>query len=102
LRDASFWPNGLAVDSQEYLWSACWDGAKILRYTPTGSIERVIEVPVPRPTSCTFGGRDLDELYITSASVGLSSERRSRFPLSGDLFRLKTGIKGMRPALFAG
>lgn len=102
LRDVALWPDGLAVDSQGYLWSACWDGAKIVRLTPTGSIERVIEVPVPCPTSCTFGGHDLDELYITSASVGLTPEQRSRFPFSGDLFRLKTGIRGLGHALFAG
>lgn len=102
LRDASLWPDGLAVDCQGYLWSACWDGAKIVRYAPTGAIERVIEVPVLRPTSCTFGGRDLDELYITSASVGLTPEQRARFPLSGDLFRLKTGIRGLGQYLFAG
>lgn len=101
-RDASLWPDGLTVDSQGYLWIACWYGAKIVRSTPTGSIERVIEVPVPCPTSCTFGGRDLDELYITTASIGQTSEQSARFPHSGDLFRLKTGIRGLGDSLFAG
>ena len=101
LRGAPFQPDGLAVDSQGCIWSACWDGARIQRYTPSGTLDRVIEVPVPRPTSCAFGGRDLDDLYITSARVGLTPEQYARFPLSGDLFCLKTGIRGIRQHTFA-
>lgn len=88
--DTPYVPDGLTVDSEGYLWSACWDGGKILRYDPTGKLERVIEVPVPRPTSCVFGGLDLNELYITSARIGLTDEKLSIYPSSGDLFRLKT------------
>ncbi|GCE11144.1 gluconolactonase [Tengunoibacter tsumagoiensis] len=86
-------PDGLAVDSQGYIWSARWDGSRITRYAPNGGIERVITMPVLRPTSCVFGGRNLDELYITSAQT--EDQDRRNFPLSGDLFRLKTGIRGL-------
>jgi sugar lactone lactonase YvrE len=95
-------PDGLAVDSEGFVWSARWDGAKIVRYDPEGKIERVIATPALRTTSCVFGGPDLDELYITSARIGLSAEQKAQYPLSGDLFRLKTGIKGLPKYKFGG
>ena len=95
-------PDGLTVDSEGYVWSAYWDAAKIVRRAPSGTIERVIPIPALRPTSCVFGGPDLTELYITSASTGLSAEQQRQYPLSGDLFRLKTAIKGQVKYLYGG
>jgi len=100
--DSPYVPDGLTVDSEGYLWSACWDGGKILRYDPTGTLERVIDVPVLRPTSCNFGGPDLNELYITSARIGLTDEELRTYPYSGDVFRLKTEIRGIEKFQFAG
>lgn len=95
-------PDGLTVDSQGYVWCCYWNGAKIVRYAPDGEVERVIQVPALRPTSCVFGGASLDELYITSSGGDMTSKQRSQYPLSGDLFRLKTGIKGLPKYKFAG
>lgn len=99
--DPSF-PDGLTVDSEGFVWCAYWNGAKIVRYDPTGEVDRVISVPAPRTTACVFGGPNLDELYITSAQIGLTDEQKKRYPLSGDLFHLKTGIKGQEKYKFAG
>jgi sugar lactone lactonase YvrE len=95
-------PDGLTVDSEGFVWSARWDGAKIVRYDPGGKIERVIETPALRTTACVFGGANMDELYITSAWVGLSLEQKEQYLLSGDLFRVKTGIKGQKKYKFGG
>ena len=95
-------PDGLTVDSEGYIWSARWGGSKVIRYDPDGNVERVIAVPALQPSSCVFGGKSLDELYITSASKGLSDEQRKAYPLSGDLFRLKTDIQGLEKFSFAG
>lgn len=100
--DESGVPDGLTVDSEGHIWSAYWDGAKIVRYTPQGQVERVIQMPVLRPTSCVFGGSTLDELYITSAWSRLSEEQRRQYPLSGDLFRIKAGIRGLEKYTFGG
>jgi sugar lactone lactonase YvrE len=93
-------PDGLTVDSEGFVWSAVWDGAKIIRVDPAGQIERTIKMPVLRPTSCVFGGSGLTELYITSASV--DEIYRAQYPLSGDLFRIKTDIKGLPKYKFGG
>ncbi|QBD80160.1 SMP-30/gluconolactonase/LRE family protein [Ktedonosporobacter rubrisoli] len=95
-------PDGLTVDSEGYIWSAFWDGARIVRYDPSGKIEREIDIPALRPTSCVFGGANLNELYITSASTGLSAEQKARYPFSGDLFRLSTNFRGLTKHKFAG
>jgi sugar lactone lactonase YvrE len=95
-------PDGLTVDSEGFIWSACWGGWKITRYDPSGKVERVIQLPVQYPTSCAFGGASLDELFITSAWRALSEEKRQRQPLAGDLFRLRVGIMGLEEPKFAG
>lgn len=93
-------PDGLCVDSDGYVWSAFWDGGKVIRFAPDGTIERTIDMPVARPTACTFGGAGLNELYITSAAV--DDVLKQQYPLSGDLFRVRTDIKGQPKYKFAG
>ncbi|MDQ2718055.1 MAG: SMP-30/gluconolactonase/LRE family protein [Chloroflexota bacterium] len=95
-------PDGLTVDSEGCIWSAYWGGARIVRYDPTGKVNRTIQVPAVYVTSCVFGGPHLDELYITSASRQLSEKQKQRYPLSGDLFRVKTGIRGLEKFKFGG
>ena len=95
-------PDGLTVDSEGCVWSAYWGGWKVVRYNPDGKIDREYKMPVPNPTSCAFGGKHLDELYVTSASLGLSKEEKAQHPLSGDLFCIKAGIRGMDEPRFAG
>ena len=87
-------PDGLTVDSEGCVWSAQWDGWRVTRYDPDGKEERVIPLPVQRPTSCAFGGPNLDLLYITSAWTGLSDKDRQEQPFAGDLFVLDAGVKG--------
>jgi len=95
-------PDGLCMDDQGYIWSACWDGAKVVRYDPQGNIERVIKVGALRPTSCVFGGPSLNELYITSSANGLTEEQLKQYPYSGDLLRLRTEFRGPERYKFGG
>jgi sugar lactone lactonase YvrE len=88
-------PDGLTVDGEDYVWSCHWDGWQVTRYKPSGEVDSIIPMPVPRPTSCCFGGFDLKTLYITSASVGLSAAALTDAPLSGQLFALNMDVKGV-------
>ncbi|MEK0315681.1 SMP-30/gluconolactonase/LRE family protein [Cohnella sp. 56] len=88
-------PDGMTVDAEGKLWVAHWDGYAVSRFDPdTGACLERIELPVSRVTSCCFGGDNLDELYITSASIGLSEEQLRQEPLAGSLFVYKPGVKG--------
>lgn len=95
LRDESFVPDGLTIDSEGYLWSAMWDGWCVIRFDPQGQEVLRIPMPVQCPTCCTFGGEQLQDLYITTASVGLSQKQIQKSFYSGDLFCLKTDVCGM-------
>ncbi len=96
------YPDGLTVDAQGYLWCCHWDGGRITRFSPDGQVERVIAMPVPRPTSCTFGGDNLDCLFVTSARIGLDEAGLEKAPHSGAAFAVKVGIKGLPAARFNG
>jgi len=93
-------PDGLCVDAQGFIWSAQWDGACVIRYDPDGNIERRVPLPVPRPTSCAFGGATNQTLYITSARTGLSCETLQTAPCSGHVFGLNLTVPGMQVNMF--
>ena len=92
----------MTVDSQACLWIAFWDGWCVRRYSPDGECLAKIEVPVAKPTSCAFGGRDLDRLYITSASIGLDEAALAVQPQAGGLFLAAPGVTGVAEIPFAG
>jgi sugar lactone lactonase YvrE len=95
-------PDGLTVDTEGFVWSAYCGGWRVVRYNPEGDVDREYRLPVANPTSCAFGGKRLDELYITSAALGLSEEDKRQHPQSGDLFCLRPGITGIDEPRFAG
>lgn len=95
-------PDGAALDVEGGLWSAQWDGGRVVRHAPDGSIEAAIELPVSRPTSCIFGGADLKTLFITSARDGLSAEELAMQPLAGSVFAADVGVRGVTYPRFAG
>lgn len=97
-------PDGMTIDSEGMLWIAHWDGWQITRWNPlTGELLLQINLPVARVTSCTFGGETLEDLYITSASTGLSEEQLIAQPLAGSLFVIRScGYKGTLPFRFMG
>ena len=80
-------PDGSCVDADGCLWNAEYGGSRVVRYTPTGKVDRVIEVPTKNPTCCCFGGADLRTLYVTAAggegvyavSPGVAGLREDRF-----------------------
>ena len=96
-------PDGMTIDREGMLWIAHWDGWAIYRYNPdTGEKLLKVKVPAARPTSCVFGGENLDILYITSARVGLSEEELNNQPLAGGLFKYQTQTQGWPTDEFAG
>lgn len=96
-------PDGLTIDEDGCLWVALWDAWHIARFSPEGRELQRIRMPVPRPTSCCFGGSALETLYVTSASVRLSEATLADAPLSGSLFALHIpGVRGLPETIFAG
>jgi len=102
LSHESFFPDGLTIDSQGYIWSAMWNGWCVIRFDPDGKEVMRVPLPVPCATNCTFGGADLTQLYITTASVGLSQAEIQAGFYSGDVFRLQTDVTGLPAFVFEG
>jgi sugar lactone lactonase YvrE len=95
-------PDGLVVDAEGFIWNGHWAGWKLTRYDPDGKIERQIRFPVEHIISFAFGGKDLDELFVTTAWWGYSDAERERNPWAGDLFRVKAEVQGLVEPAFAG
>jgi L-arabinonolactonase len=95
-------PDGSAVDAEGFLWNAQWDGWRLVRYAPDGRVDRILPLPVQKPTSCMFGGPDLTTLYVTSAIWDLSLDALAGQPYAGGLFALDVGVRGLPSARFAG
>lgn len=96
------YPDGMTVDAENCLWIAFWDGWCIRRFAPDGALLTQIPVPVQKPTSVTFGGADLDQIFITSASRDLSASERAQQPFAGGMFACRPGVKGIADRPFAG
>ena len=93
--------DGSLVDADGDLWNAQWGGYKIVRYRPDGTVEREVCLPVANPTCMTFGGPDLDILFVTSAWFGLSDEERARQPHAGSIFAFRPGVRGRKEYRYA-
>ena len=90
-----FYPDGLAIDTEGCIWSAMWNGGCVIRFDPEGNEIGRVSLPVPLVTSCAFGGPDLADLYITTASAGMSQTELKQNYEAGDLFCLRTTTQGM-------
>jgi len=95
-------PDGSSVDAEGFIWNAVFDGGCLLRYAPDGRVNRIVQLPVSRPTACAFGGADLATLYLTTARFRLAPERLAAEPLAGGLLALDVGVKGLPEPLYAG
>ena len=80
----------LAVDADDRLWVGLYDGWSIARLTTEGEIERLLPLPVPRPTGLAFGGEGKDRIYVTTARIDLAREVLEKAPLSGHLLVAST------------
>jgi len=101
--EALGWPDGMTSDTQGNLWIAMWGGAKMTKWNPnTGGLLEQIPVPAKNVSSCVFGGKNMNELYMTSARIGLDEAALQQYPLTGGVFRLETNVEGMPTFEFAG
>jgi sugar lactone lactonase YvrE len=92
-------PDGLTVDAEGGIWVAIWGGSAVHRFTPEGTLSDVIELPATQVTACTFGGDNLDQLFITTSREGLPAGEE---PAAGALFHVRPGITGLPVRQFGG
>jgi sugar lactone lactonase YvrE len=92
-------PDGLTVDEHDGVWVALSNGSAVRGYNKDGVLAEVIEVPAKKVTACTFGGPQLDQLFITTSRQNIEP---GTDPLAGSLFRAVPGVRGLPVREFAG
>jgi sugar lactone lactonase YvrE len=92
-------PDGLTVDAEGGVWVALNGSGVVHRYTPAGVLDEVVELPTAQVTACTFGGPDLDQLFITTSREGMGPDDD---PIAGSLFRADVGVPGLPVREFGG
>lgn len=93
-------PDGGAVDAEGCIWSTRFGASCVARFTPQGELDRLIHLPVSQPTSCSFGGPNLDTLFITSATQRMPPEALAAEPLAGAVLALRPGVQGLPEPAF--
>jgi D-xylonolactonase len=96
------YPDGMTVDDEGCLWIAFWEGWCVRRFSPAGEWIETVKMPVQRPTSCAFGGPDLDRLYVTSARIDLDESALAMQPNAGGLFMMVPGARGLADVPYDG
>ncbi|BFZ16390.1 hypothetical protein BsWGS_19429 [Bradybaena similaris] len=97
-------PDGMCIDNEGKIWVACFSASRVYRFDPeTGKTLQSLELPATNITSVCFGGKNLDELYVTSSSWKLPEGSKDKQPLAGSIFRVTgLGVKGRAPNNFSG
>jgi sugar lactone lactonase YvrE len=102
LTEAQGRPDGATVDSEGHYWVAAITGGQLLRYCPTGVLDRAVALPTKYPTMPAFGGRDLRTVYVTSLRYGRTPEELAASPESGGLFAFEADAPGLVEPRYAG
>lgn len=95
-------PDGSALDSEGCIWNARFGGGCVVRFTPDGEVDQVIDLPALNPTSCTFAGPDGKTLCVTSAAIAVPDAAGIAVAAQGAVFGLQTGVRGIADVLFSG
>jgi sugar lactone lactonase YvrE len=94
-------PDGSCMDAEGFIWNCrVVGGSCLIRFAPSGVVDRIMELPCTWPTSCTFGGPNLDRLYVTSARFTMTDQHLKENPQEGGLFSMDVGVQGLAPYLF--
>ncbi|MGW3346043.1 SMP-30/gluconolactonase/LRE family protein [Nonomuraea rubra] len=85
-------PDGLTVDAEGGVWVAMWQGGAVHRYDQGGRLDAVVRLPVGKVTAVTFGGEELDRLFITTSALDVD---RAEQPEAGAIFCAEPGVRGL-------
>jgi sugar lactone lactonase YvrE len=95
-------PDGMTIDTDGCLWVAVYGGSAVHRYAPDGHLDATVRFPATNITCPVFGGRDFDQLYVTSARDGLDERQLAAQPHAGAVFAVDAGARGLPGLRFAG
>jgi sugar lactone lactonase YvrE len=92
--------DGSSVDAEGYLWNARYDGGCLIRFSPDGKVDQIVELGVLKPTHVTFGGPNLKTMYVTTARFRLPADRLAAAPASGGVLAMEVDVAGLPEPLY--
>jgi len=95
-------PDGAAVDAEGCYWVSMFEGARICRFAPDGTLLAQFATPAQCPTMPCFGGADLKTLFVTTARHGRSAEELAHYPQSGCVFAMRVDVPGLPVNFYSG
>ena len=93
-------PDGAAVDAEGAYWCALFEGQRLVRLAPDGSLLQSLPLPVRCPTMPCFGGPDLRTLYVTTSREKRPADELAAQPLAGCVLHTRVDVPGL-PVNFA-
>jgi sugar lactone lactonase YvrE len=88
-------PDGACVDAEGHVWNAIFAAGRVVRYTPQGQVDCMIELPVTNPTCVCLGGPALKTLYVTTARKFLDRAQLRAEPLAGSVLAVDVDVPGL-------
>ena len=88
-------PDGMTLDKNKNLWVAHFHGGSISVFNQKAKLIHKIRFPAKNITNCAFGGANTKELYVSTATKGMSKEDLKKFRYSGFFFSVKTNVTGV-------
>jgi len=89
-------PDGSTLDAEGYLWNCRFGGSCLLRISPDGHVDHIVELQASNPTNCVFGDDDRSMLFVTSAALDAPGPTR----FDGSVFACRTDVSGNRAGRF--
>ncbi len=86
-------PDGMTVDIEDHIWTACWGGGQLLRISPDGKITERISLPALQPSSLAFGGADMKTVLVTTAAKSSKPDPQGRF-IGGRTYLFESPVSG--------
>lgn len=93
-------PDGGAIDGEGNVWLSIWGSGVVRKYCQAGRQIQELPLGALQPTSCAFGGENLDKLLITTATEKMSESQLNAYPNSGDVLQLSNCTRGVLPYRF--
>lgn len=92
-------PDGSTMDRRGAIYNARVAGGGAIARIAFETEASFVPLPCANPTSCTFGGKNLDTLFVTSSRFGMDDQQLNDAPYAGGLFAipdLGTGSRSNR------
>jgi sugar lactone lactonase YvrE len=94
LADDGLNPDGAVVDADGNFWNAQWGAHRVACYGSDGAFRHAVSLPAEQTSCPAFGGPGLNDLFVTTAAVGLPKETLNTYPDNGKVFRIAGVAQG--------